>query len=181
MKISEAQYKYAQRRVEELLEVVTDTTLPTSTESIELSIMSTFVEEYEKRYHPIEKLTLAEVIKQGLKAKGMTQKDLSEAVGLSTSRISDFTQGKSEPRTIMAFEIEVDREHIENTLSVTYTMGQINSYMEIIRELKEIPEDNVVDIRKTIWRLQDRIQMLLALNPEAKLELETERSEGLKV
>ena len=81
----------------------------------------------------------------------------------------------------MAFEFEVDREHIENTLSVTYTMGQINSYMEIIRELKEIPEDNVVDIRKTIWRLQDRIQMLLALNPEAKLELETERSEGLKV
>ena len=81
----------------------------------------------------------------------------------------------------MAFEIEVDREHIENTLSVTYTMGQINSYMEIIRELKEIPENNVVDIRKTIWRLQDRIQMLLALNPEAKLELETERSEGLKV
>ena len=81
----------------------------------------------------------------------------------------------------MAFEIEVDREHIENTLSVTYTMGQITSYMEIIRELKEIPEDNVVDIRKTIGRLQDRIQMLLALNPEAKLELETERSEGLKV
>ena len=81
----------------------------------------------------------------------------------------------------MAFEIEVDREHIENTLSVTYTMGQINSYMEIIRELKEIPEDNVVDIRKTIGRLQDRIQMLLALNPEAKLDLETERSEGLKV
>ena len=81
----------------------------------------------------------------------------------------------------MTFEIEVDREHIENTLSVTYTMGQINSYMEIIRELKEIPEDNVVDIRKTIGRLQDRIQMLLALNPEAKLELETERSEGLKV
>lgn len=81
----------------------------------------------------------------------------------------------------MAFEIEVDREHIENTLSVTYTMGQINSYMEIIRELKEIPEDNVVDIRKTIGRLQDRIQMLLALNPEAKLELETERSKGLKV
>lgn len=76
----------------------------------------------------------------------------------------------------MAFEIEVDREHIEDTLSVTYTMGQINSYMEIIRELKEIPENNVVDTRKTIGRLQDRIQMLLALNPEAKLELETEWS-----
>ena len=98
MKISEAQYKYAQRRVEELLQVVTDTTLPTSPESMELSIMSTFVEEYEKKYHPIEKLTLAEVIKQGLKAKGMTQK-------LSTSRISDFTQGKSEPTLATAGEI----------------------------------------------------------------------------
>ena len=76
----------------------------------------------------------------------------------------------------MAFEIEVDREHIEDTLFITYTMGQINSYMEIIRELKEIPEDNVVDVPKTIGRLQDRIQMLLALNPEAKLELETEWS-----
>ena len=105
MKRSEAQYKYAQRRVEELLEVVTDTTLPTSPESMELSIMSTFVEEYEKKHYPIEKLTLAEVIKQGLKAKGMTQKDLSQAVGLSTSRISDFTQGKSEPTLATAGEI----------------------------------------------------------------------------
>lgn len=49
---------------------------------------------------------------------------------------------------VMAFEIEVDREHIENTLSVTYTMGQINSYMEIIRELKEIP--------KTMWLTSKR-------------------------
>lgn len=82
---------------------------------------------------------------------------------------------------IMAFEIEVDREHIENTLSVTYTMGQINSYMEIIRELKEIPENDVVNIKETIGRLQDRIQMLLALNPKAELELKTSTPEELKI
>lgn len=82
---------------------------------------------------------------------------------------------------VMAFEIEVDREHIENTLSVTYTMGQINSYMEIIRELKEIPENDVVNIKETIGRLQDRIQMLLALNPKAKLELKTSTPEELKI
>lgn len=81
----------------------------------------------------------------------------------------------------MAFEIEVDREHIENTLSVTYTMGQINSYMEIIRELKEIPENDVVNIKETIGRLQDRIQMLLALNPKAELELKTSTTEELKI
>lgn len=74
---------------------------------------------------------------------------------------------------IMPFEIEVDREHIENTLSVTYTMGQINSYMEIIRELKEFPEEKIIDVKKTIGGLQDRIQMLLALNPKAVLEIET--------
>lgn len=82
---------------------------------------------------------------------------------------------------VMAFEIEIDREHIENTLSVTYTMGQINSYMEIIRELKEIPENDVVNIKETIGRLQDRIQMLLALNPEAELELKTSTPEELKI
>lgn len=82
---------------------------------------------------------------------------------------------------VMAFEIEVDREHIENTLSVTYTMGQINSYMEIIRELKEIPENDVVNIKETIGRLQDRIQMLLALNPKAELELKTSTTEELKI
>lgn len=81
----------------------------------------------------------------------------------------------------MAFEIEVDREHIENTLSVTYTMGQINSYMEIIRELKDIPENDVVNIKETIGRLQDRIQMLLALNPKAELELKTSTPEELKI
>lgn len=81
----------------------------------------------------------------------------------------------------MAFEIEVDREHIENTLSVTYTMGQINSYMEIIRELKEIPENDVVNIKETIGRLQDRIQMLLALNPKAELELKTSTPKELKI
>lgn len=81
----------------------------------------------------------------------------------------------------MAFEIEVDREHIENTLSITYTMGQINSYMEIIRELKEIPENDVVNIKETIGRLQDRIQMLLALNPKAELELKTSTPEELKI
>lgn len=82
---------------------------------------------------------------------------------------------------VMAFEIEVDREHIENTLSVTYTMGQINSYMEIIRELKEIPENDVVNIKETIGRLQDRIQMLLALNQKAELVLKTSTPEELKI
>ena len=73
----------------------------------------------------------------------------------------------------MDFEIEIDRNHIEESLSVTYTMGQINSYVEIIEALRNVPKRNVVDIKETIERLQDNVQMLLALNPRAILELET--------
>ena len=47
MDITEKQYEYAERRVEELLKVVDDTTLPSSPENIELSIMGSIVEEYE--------------------------------------------------------------------------------------------------------------------------------------
>ena len=81
----------------------------------------------------------------------------------------------------MAFNIEIDRSNIAETLSVTYTMGQINIYMEIIRELKEIPEGNEVNVKKTIGLMQDKVQMLLALNPKTMLEIETERAEGLDV
>lgn len=105
MNISEIQYKYAEKRVAELLEVVDDTTLPSSPESIELSIMGDVVEEYEKRHYPMETLTVAEVIRQGLKAKGMTQKELAEALGMSTSRISDYAKGKSEPTLATAGKI----------------------------------------------------------------------------
>lgn len=73
----------------------------------------------------------------------------------------------------MDFEIEIDRNHIEESLSVTYTMGQINSFMEIIEALRNVPKGNVVDIKETIERLQDNVQMLLALNPRTILELET--------
>lgn len=105
MKISELQYKYASRRVEELLKLITDTTLPSAPEKVELSIMTTLVEEYEAKHCKVEKLTLAEVIKQGIKAKGMTQKELAEIVGLSTPRISDFTNGRSEPTLATAGQI----------------------------------------------------------------------------
>lgn len=105
MNISEIQYKYAEKRVAELLKVVNDTTLPSSPESIELSIMGDVVEEYEKRHYPMEKLTVAEVIKQGLKAKGMIQRELAEALGMSTSRISDYAKGKSEPTLATAGKI----------------------------------------------------------------------------
>jgi HTH-type transcriptional regulator/antitoxin HigA len=53
MEISKRQYEYALDRIEELLPRVTDETLPTDKEAIELAIVSDIVEAYEKKNYPI--------------------------------------------------------------------------------------------------------------------------------
>lgn len=95
-KITKDQYEYALGRIEELLPVV-DGYNPKQKEAVELSVLSDIVIEYEKEYFPIDKPTVAELIASGLSDKKMTQKELSEALGVSQSRVSDFVSGRSEP------------------------------------------------------------------------------------
>jgi HTH-type transcriptional regulator / antitoxin HigA len=54
-KISKKQYEDALKRVEELLPIVTDKTLATDKNAIELSMMSDIVIAYEKEHYPIGK------------------------------------------------------------------------------------------------------------------------------
>ena len=54
-KISKKQYEDALKRVEELLPIVTDKTLATDKNAIELSMMSDIVIVYEKEHYPIGK------------------------------------------------------------------------------------------------------------------------------
>lgn len=96
-KITKAQYEMAERRIEELLPQVNDLTPTNDPLSIELAMMSDIVEAYEQAHYPIEKPTPAELIKAGLEDKHMTQKQLSEEIGVSPSRINAYVSGKSEP------------------------------------------------------------------------------------
>jgi len=103
--INKAQYEYALQRIEELLPLVTDETPATDSKAIELTLMSDVVIEYEKEHYPIEKPTVAELIKDSLKEKRMTQKELSENIGISPSRISEYVSGKALPPLNVAGKI----------------------------------------------------------------------------
>jgi len=103
--ITENQYELARRRVEELLPLVDDNTPLDDPKAVELMMMSDIVIDYEKVHFPIEKPTVAELIADGLQENQMTQKQLAIELGLSTTRISDFVSGKSEPNLRIAGRI----------------------------------------------------------------------------
>ena len=61
-KITKEQYEFAQKRVEELLPVVSDDMPANDPAAIELVLMSEVVIAYEKEHFPIGKPTLADLI-----------------------------------------------------------------------------------------------------------------------
>ena len=95
--MNEAQYEAMIERIEELLKVVSNETPVTDRYFIELDVISNLVEEYEEKHFPIKIPTLAEIIKDEMDERGITQKELAELLGVSPSRISEYMTGKAEP------------------------------------------------------------------------------------
>ena len=95
--ITEDQYRLARKRVEDLLPLVDDSTPLDDPKAIELMMMSDIVIDYESEHFPIAKPSVAELIADGLKENHVTQKQLAEEQGISTTRVNDFVSGKSEP------------------------------------------------------------------------------------
>lgn len=95
-RITETQYQYALERIEDLLPLVSGED-PNEEKAVELSIYSDIVIEYEKKHFPIEKPTPAELIRESLIEKKLTQKELATKIGVSPSRISDYITGRAEP------------------------------------------------------------------------------------
>lgn len=94
---TKAQYEYALKRIEELLPITPDTLAANDPLMLELSLLSAVVEEYELEHYPIEAPSVAAVILSALSERGMTQRQLAEAIGVSPSRISDYVAGRGEP------------------------------------------------------------------------------------
>ena len=95
--ITKEQYEFALNRIEELLPLVTDETPTNDKYAIELTLMSDIVEAYEKKYYPIGKPSVAELIEDSLEEKKMSQKQLAKEIGISPSRINDYISGRAEP------------------------------------------------------------------------------------
>lgn len=94
---SKKEYQALCSRIDELLKIVGNDTPPDNADFIELNIISDIVADYEETYMPIEKPSLADIIKLRMFEQGLNQKKLAELLGISTSRVSEYLNGKSEP------------------------------------------------------------------------------------
>ena len=102
---NETAYKAAMERIEELLPLVDDDTPLTDRNLIELDLLSGLVEEYEDKHYPIKTPSLVDVIKLRMYEMGINQAKLSELLGVSPSRISDYLTGRSEPTLKVARDL----------------------------------------------------------------------------
>ncbi len=104
-KITEAVYKTALARIEELLPLVTDDTSIDDRRAIELKIMSDIVIDYEEHYFPIGNPSISDVVKMRLEEEAMSQRTFAKKLGVSPSRVSEYLSGKSEPTLKIARNI----------------------------------------------------------------------------
>lgn len=95
------------QRVEELLPMTDDDTPLTDPRLIELNILSELVVEYEDEHYPIKTPSLVDVIKLRMYEMGINQAKLSELLGVSPSRISDYLTGRSEPTLKVARDLSL--------------------------------------------------------------------------
>ena len=99
------QYDWAVKRVEELLPLVEDNTPIDDPSSIELELLSNLVADYSDAHYSIGEPALVDILKLRMFEMDITQKKLSELLGVSPSRISDYLTGRSEPTLKVARDI----------------------------------------------------------------------------
>ena len=102
---TEQQYETILERIEELLKDTDNIENQNAKGYIELNILSDLVINYEKANYPVSKPSLIEVIKMRMVELDLNQKLLSELLGISTSRVSEYLTGKSEPTLKVARKI----------------------------------------------------------------------------
>jgi HTH-type transcriptional regulator/antitoxin HigA len=104
---TQKEYKAVCNRIEELLKVVDNDTTANDKNFIELDLLSDLVADYEEINEPVQTPSLVEVIKLRMYERRLNQKQLSELLSVSTSRISEYLNGKSEPPLKIARDISV--------------------------------------------------------------------------
>lgn len=102
---TEKEYKAIIERIEILLQDTDNIENTDAKGYIELNLLSDLVADYEERTYPVAKPSLVEVMKMRMVEMGLNQKRLSELLGVSTSRVSEYLNGKSEPPLNVAREI----------------------------------------------------------------------------
>ena len=99
------EFEAATSRIEELLHLVDNNNVASDNYLIELDLLSSLVEEYEEVYYPINGPSLSDIIRLRMHEMNLSQLKLSELIGVSPSRISEYISGKAEPTLKTAREI----------------------------------------------------------------------------
>jgi len=102
---NELEYNTASSRIKELLTKVNNETPSRDKSLVELSLLSNLVADYEKVNYLIKTPTLSDIIKLRMYEMKLNQVKLSELLGVSPSRISEYLSGKSESTLKAAREI----------------------------------------------------------------------------
>ena len=105
---NEAQYAWAEQRVEELLPLVNDSTPTDDPNYIELVLLSNLVADYSEQHYALGEPTLVDVIKLRMYEMGLTQAKLGELLNISASRVSEILSGKCEPTLKIARAISIN-------------------------------------------------------------------------
>lgn len=104
---NEAQYIWAEKRLEELLPFVDDNMSQDDPVYIEFVLIGNLVADYSEEHYPIGEPTLVEVIKLRMYEMGLTQASLGKLLHISPSRVSEILSGKSEPTLKLARAISL--------------------------------------------------------------------------
>lgn len=104
---TEKEYNAIVERIERLLQDTNNIENTDAKGYIELNLLSELVADYEERTYPVQKPSLTDVVKLRMAEMGLNQKRLSELLGVSTSRVSEYLNGKSEPTLNVAKKISI--------------------------------------------------------------------------
>lgn len=102
---TEKEYQAILNRIDELLLDNTNIENENAKGYIELNLLSDLVADYEERVHPVQKPSLSDVLRMRMAEMNINQKTLSETLEVSTSRVSEYLSGKSEPTLKVARNI----------------------------------------------------------------------------
>ncbi|MBQ3382120.1 MAG: helix-turn-helix domain-containing protein [Bacteroidales bacterium] len=107
---NEKQYKAALQRIEELIPYIDENTPEYDNKLIEFLLLTDLVSEYEDIHYPIDRPSLAEVIKLRMLDMGLSQCALAKLLGMNQSKVSEILSGKCEPTLKQARTIAVKLE-----------------------------------------------------------------------
>lgn len=93
----EMQYRAVLKRIDELFFDTDENTPAEDPRLLELDLLSSAVEEYEKEHYPIEIPSLQEVMHARMQESGMTQKEAALYLGITAPRLCAILSGKAMP------------------------------------------------------------------------------------